>query len=939
MQNKVFRFNLDIKEKEFKTDFNLVQLDNTSMLVIKLFDEGNKVETTEGDRAEIAIDKNDNTFCVLPCNLYNNEVNCTLDSNALASPGWTNCEVRILNEGKILTSARFKIYIRENIVNNEKIKSTTEYKALEELINEAKSMQESLKKGETVIEDVNKIKNDLTEIKESILNKSKEIDNNLAVADEKINLIKTYISKSETAINNLANNQNKIDSLSNLLKELEKIKLTLDELNASVDKANTKKTELDTSIENANREKTELDSSVENAKTQNTNLKNTITEAETAESSLATSTQKGISQQSNLEKTIADSVKKNKILSDTNTKSETLNGDLNVLSQDLTNKIADGGTLNSNLAASISDAGNAKKNLDGSINDAENTNTTLKATDTEAKKTESLIRDLMSQLNLTKDEVQGIIASGNLDQYITDPKLQEALKSYATKEDLQSIDVTRQLDDYAKKTDVPTKLSQLTNDKNFKTEDEIRKLINDSKKLKKEVVTSLPSTGTDDVIYLLKNKNDSSNIYTEYLWINGSWEIIGDTKVDLTDYAKKSEIKTKLSEMTGDSTHRIVTDEDIDRWNKKYDKDEVNELIDQRVKEEARNPRPKIMTAVIDQANSNPLTCITYENDAKMMEKGFDDWDKFFGTKLVLFKDGKEVGDLQDSELNNLKPEDGDVMVKFRRMGLNIKTVGDKVYVSMTDNPNDSNFKYYAHTRGATRKEAFYLGAYLGFLDGNKLRSVTGKKPQDNKSITDFRTYAQANGSGYDLCGFYQLTFLQAMYVLKYGNLDSQTAIGKGLTSGGQNAVNTTGATNGHGIDYGTASDTQQMRFQFIEDFYGNRRWAIDGIATDNNCRLYTATDNFNNSRSGYLDTGINGPNTGGYLDKVFGTNELGFIAKTFGGSSSTYYSDCTYIRSNYLLFFGGDAGDGTSAGAFYCRLFSGDSVAIWSLAARLMYL
>lgn len=618
MQNKIFRFNLDIKEKEFKTDFNLVQLDNTSMLVIKLFDEGNKVETTEGDRAEIAIDKNDNTFCVLPCNLYNNEVNCTLDSNALASPGWTNCEVRILNEGKILTSARFKIYIRENIVNNEKIKSTTEYKALEELINEAKIMQESLKKGETVIEDVNKIKNDLTEIKESILNKSKEINNNLAVADEKINLIKTYISKSETAINNLANNQNKIDSLSNLLKELEKIKLTLDELNASVNKANTKKTELDTSIENANREKTELDSSVENAKTQNTNLKNTITEAETAESSLETSTQKGISQQSNLEKTIADSVKKNKILSDTNTKSETLNGDLNVLSQDLTNKITDGGSLNSNLATSISDAGNAKKNLDGSINDAENTNTTLKATDTEAKKTEVLIKNLMNQLGKTKNEVEQIITSGDLSQYVTDPKLQEALKSYATKEDLSKIDVTSQLVDYAKKTEIPTKLSELQsdtnnrtvtdaeknkleniedgaeknkitsvnqktgdvvlkisdleNDKNFKTEVEIQELINNSKKLKKEVVTSLPSTGKEDIIYLLKNKNDNNNFYTEYLWIGGKWEIIGDTKVDLTDYAKKSDIKTKLSEMVEDSTHRVVTDTEKTTWNNKVDK-------------------------------------------------------------------------------------------------------------------------------------------------------------------------------------------------------------------------------------------------------------------------------------------------------------------------------------------------------------------------------
>lgn len=356
MQNKVFRFNLDIKEKEFKTDFNLVQLDNTSMLVIKLFDEGNKVETTEGDRAEIAIDKNDNTFCVLPCNLYENEVNCTLDSNALASPGWTNCEVRILNKDKILTSARFKIYIRENIVNNEKIKSTTEYKALDGLINEAKSMQESLKKGETVIEDVNKIKNDLTEIKESILNKSKEIDNNLAVADEKINLIKTYISKSETAIENLTKNQNKIKELSKLLTELEKIKLTLDEINNSVNKATTQKVELDKSTENA---------------------------------------------------------------------------------------------------------ATTRSNLDGSIVNAESINTTLKATDTEAKKTETSIKDLISQLGKTENEVKQIIASGDLSKYVTDPKLQEALKSYATKEDLQGIDVTGQLADYAKKTDLDNKVDKV----------------------------------------------------------------------------------------------------------------------------------------------------------------------------------------------------------------------------------------------------------------------------------------------------------------------------------------------------------------------------------------------------------------------------------------------------------------------------------------------
>lgn len=607
MQNKIFRFNLDVKEKEFKTDFNLVQLDNTSMLVIKLFDEGNKLETTKEDTAEIAIDKNDNTFCVLPCNLYDNIVNCTLDSNALASPGWTNCEVRILNEDKVLTSARFKIYIRENIVNNEKIKSTTEYKALDRLINQAESMQESLKKGESVIEDVNKIKENLTEIKESILNKSKEIDSNLAVADEKINLIKTYISKSETSIENLINNQDKIEELSKLLTELEKIKLTLEEINNSVNKATTQQVELEKSTENAKKEKISLDDSVENSKTQNLNLKNTITKAEMSESSLSTAVQKGLFQQSELEKTISNSLDKGKSLKETNEKAESLKTDLNLLSENISSKITDGKSLKSNIDESISNAANSKSNLDESIINATSINTTLKATDQEAKKTETLIKDLMSQLGKTEDEVKQIIASGDLSKYVTDPKLQEALKFYATKEDLSKIDVTSQLVGYAKKTEIPTKLSQLNNDKTFKTETEIQTMINNSAKLKKEVVTSLPSSGKEDIIYLLQNKNDNNNFYTEYLWIGGKWEIIGDTKVDLTDYAKKTEIKSSLSEMTSDSTHRTVTDDEKKKWNNKVEKVTGKAL--------STNDYTDVAKAKVDNIPTNPkYTDTTYSN-------------------------------------------------------------------------------------------------------------------------------------------------------------------------------------------------------------------------------------------------------------------------------------------------------------------------------------
>jgi hypothetical protein len=42
-----------------------------------------------------------------------------------------------------------------------------------------------------------------------------------------------------------------------------------------------------------------------------------------------------------------------------------------------------------------------------------------------------------------------------------------------------------------------------------------------------------PSSNT---IYLLKTNESENNIYEEYMYINNKWELIGTTKIDLTNY-------------------------------------------------------------------------------------------------------------------------------------------------------------------------------------------------------------------------------------------------------------------------------------------------------------------------------------------------------------------------------------------------------------------
>lgn len=351
----------------------------------------------------------------------------------------------------------------------------------------------------------------------------------------------------------------------------------------------------------------------------------------------------------------------------------------------------------------------------------------------------------------------------------------------------------------------------------------------------------------------------------------------------------------------------------------------------------------RTMTVRIDLANSNPSSCITYQDDAVGMTAKSSDWDDFFGHYPVLLKNGVEVGKLNPNNFAQFEDGSaaditsgnaGDVMIAFPRRGVKISTSGNILTISMTDDPDNSDFTYYAHTRGTTRKEVFYLGAYKGYVASSKLRSLSGKTPTADQSIGTFRTQAHANGTGYEQSGFYQLTFRQCMYLLKYKNLDSQSALGYGGM-----AFTNTGATNTKGMDYGTSSATTQMKLFGLEDFWGNIYEWIDGIVTDDSRNILTATDNFNNSGSGYKNQGQGATDDiGNYMSKPQGKSETGFIAKEVRGSQSTYFCDSSWLMASGVAYFGGTSAYwADKVGAFHLNVDDAGSYDI--ISARLMYL
>lgn len=58
-----------------------------------------------------------------------------------------------------------------------------------------------------------------------------------------------------------------------------------------------------------------------------------------------------------------------------------------------------------------------------------------------------------------------------------------------------------------------------------------------------EIVSELPASGQSNILYLLaKSSAASGNGYDEYLYINGAWELIGSTDIDLSGYVQSSEM-------------------------------------------------------------------------------------------------------------------------------------------------------------------------------------------------------------------------------------------------------------------------------------------------------------------------------------------------------------------------------------------------------------
>ena len=179
-------------------------------------------------------------------------------------------------------------------------------------------------------------------------------------------------------------------------------------------------------------------------------------------------------------------------------------------------------------------------------------------------------------VDIAPDENKNIdITIPSIDGLTKDADLATVAKS-GNYEDLDNKPEIPSVEGLAKTTDIPTKVSELENDSKYQTESDVTTTLTDyatktyvgeqitnAEHLKREIVTVLPSDeeASDNIIYMLKVESATGDDkYQEYMKIDGAVQMVGDTSVDLTDYAKIAEIPTTVAELTDSADYAKTAD-------------------------------------------------------------------------------------------------------------------------------------------------------------------------------------------------------------------------------------------------------------------------------------------------------------------------------------------------------------------------------------------
>lgn len=153
-----------------------------------------------------------------------------------------------------------------------------------------------------------------------------------------------------------------------------------------------------------------------------------------------------------------------------------------------------------------------------------------------------------------------VVKVGETALTVTDKAVNIDLSSYATKDDLTPKLEASDLADYAKTADVVA----VTTFNAYK--EEVTEALSSIPKFNIEVVDVLPTENISvSTVYLVTDGGSADgNLYTEYIYVNNSWEILGEQKLDLSGYSTTEQMNSAISAAVEEHAANYYTSNEVD---------------------------------------------------------------------------------------------------------------------------------------------------------------------------------------------------------------------------------------------------------------------------------------------------------------------------------------------------------------------------------------
>lgn len=374
----------------------------------------------------------------------------------------------------------------------------------------------------------------------------------------------------------------------------------------------------------------------------------------------------------------------------------------------------------------------------------------------------------------------------------------------------------------------------------------------------------------------------------------------------------------------------------------------------------------------IDVNDSNPATRVHYVGHNEGYQPAgmnytlgrfnYGDWQNpFFMPRPVMLKyDGTVDYELDPNdftkkitgEASDIANQDyaGNVMIGFPQVWRKYEKIGYKEYYWFANRQIDETWKCYTHiNKDGDLIPEMFMSAYDACNVSSQLRSISGKAPYNNSTMTNEILWANANGSYWTNGVLADYLLVRDLLVLMGRSTDTQTVFGNGHYTGGSQAshLKSSGARNTAGMFFGTTA-SETVKVFGIENFYGNLWKRILGwimVNGDQRIKLTRGTtdgstiDEYNMSGSGYISIGLTPSGTsGGYISAGTLLTDYGFFPTQMNGSSSTYYTDGMWYNNTITAAarVGSVCNDGLLVGAFASSLSLAPSTAAWNIGSSL---